>query len=889
MTRKLVLVLCLLLVGLCSLTGCRDRVVPEAYAFGTGTKGGTFNQFGQGVAAAFMKASPDGTERRLVPQHTEGTIDNIEKIASNEIQVAMISGHGLAQASEESLADARIVADLYPSFLQVVARLALLERVGSAKDLSSVCTALKQQQINDGEKFEPVKIYLGANKSAVYGVGREILRGCGLDENTHYVIPSEIEGYRESAQALIDGSLDVAILFAGLPTPATSQALESGLCCLIPPFSKAELPFELKTTSGEFGQIRALTYPGLQEKIATLEEHNYLVAGPQVNEQVVRQLVGVLATEIDTVRFKHQIAAQVRLSTLIPAAEEVNGCRVHDAAREAHELLKNQLTILSGSSSGTYYHMANKIAKLLRRKGIPCHVEETNGSKDNIQKIANSADRPLLALVQHDTLFTQIYEEVYGMDSAGKIVGSNDLESLESIRYIAPIQEEFLFAFSKSQGSNKKDDVATLSDLVQRNAKRVVTGGAKSGTSATLEQLFGKEITGHSDIPTDRAVEALELDLIDAAVMFTAYDNAVVQALFARPSHFLPIDLSPLPILQNRNPALQKHEFPLNMQSDSQGSIRTVRTRTILVCNPSVQNVSAIAKAVFEAPDIIGTTSEFMIQEVEGIDRHERVTDLLEHEGLIATVRTDYRELLTWAIGVLIGIATLFGTVIVAWNGLVAHSAAQDILAVSLGPENPDSVHQLAKKEEDIRNKIGNVWFKWGVVSPARWSSLQNLIELRMASAQASTFRDILGRLRECKSKKPADPNIVASFDAKALHLLENGEISLEQFDTVSKLVDESQVSDTYHETDSVRIAPDRRGVFVKGIRNCLAVRTDNKAVLDDKEGELEKIENSAWELLESGSIDLPEFNSITRLADKSRSSIDIARASRSRSRKSTT
>ncbi|HKY95338.1 MAG TPA: TAXI family TRAP transporter solute-binding subunit, partial [Kiloniellales bacterium] len=178
------------------------------------------------------------------------------------------------------------------------------------------------------------------------------------------------------------------------------------------------------------------------------------------------------------------------------------------------------IVIGSAPVAGTFFPAAGALCREINRlqevNGLRCLVEETEGSQENLQRLAEGTLD--LALVQSDW----VYHAVGG--SAEGLVGP-----FEDLRALVLLQPQVLTLVAGA-GSG----VATLADLA---GKRVAIGPAGSGIntlSRSLLEHLGLEDTVAVELPVEAQVAALCAGEVDAFLLPVAHPNGAVAEAIER-------------------------------------------------------------------------------------------------------------------------------------------------------------------------------------------------------------------------------------------------------------------------------------------------------------------------------------------------------------------
>ncbi len=159
----------------------------------------------------------------------------------------------------------------------------------------------------------------------------------------------------------------------------------------------------------------------------------------------------------------------------------------------------DNLGIVTGPKTGTYYAFGKDIAQVAGKAGIDVDVKQSEGSIDNIKRI-NSSENAALGIVQSDVL---------GFLSRSK--SPESIRMASNLRMIFPFYNEEVHVLARK-------DIKTFADL---QGKRVAIGEDGSGNMLTAINLFSlMNVTpGESKkIPPAQGVVAVLKGEVDAAI-----------------------------------------------------------------------------------------------------------------------------------------------------------------------------------------------------------------------------------------------------------------------------------------------------------------------------------------------------------------------------------
>ncbi|RRJ85392.1 TAXI family TRAP transporter solute-binding subunit [Aestuariirhabdus litorea] len=293
----------LLLGSLASLAGEPERT----YQLATASTGGTY--YPVGVAIATL------TKIRLQPQKgislwavsSAGSAENIEQLASNQAQFAILQGlygawawngdGGLGQRQSHL----RSVSMLWQNVEHFIIR-ADAAHSGSIEDIHN----LYQRPFS-----------LGKAQSGTEGSGHHILRSNGIDSDRLQLLSM---GYGTSAKALINGEIDGMNVPAGVPVAAVNEVFTRlGNRVRLLDFTDQQLArvnqqYQLWSRY----VIPINTYPGQVRPVQTIAQPNFLAVRADVDEQAVYEITRTL---YENLSFLHGIHPATRDMALDKAVE----------------------------------------------------------------------------------------------------------------------------------------------------------------------------------------------------------------------------------------------------------------------------------------------------------------------------------------------------------------------------------------------------------------------------------------------------------------------------------------------------------------------------------------------------------------------------------------
>jgi len=226
------------------------------------------------------------------------------------------------------------------------------------------------------------------------------------------------------------------------------------------------------------------------------------------------------------------------------------------------------LSILTGSPTGTYYRFGQDIAKIVREEcDAELKVKESEGSLANIQRLRRE-DSAQLAIVQQDTL-------EYLKEAARQDKKLQDI--ITKIRYVFPLYaEEIHLITTRTSG---------ITDLSQIAGKRVAVGNLESGTYLTTTFVL---------LLSRIAITPIEINEVQALPRLFLPDSSPdkIDAMFyvaGKPVSLLTKDsrAGQLSLVNIRDPAVRQRYSPAKITSDDYPwltrDIDTVKVTSVLM------------------------------------------------------------------------------------------------------------------------------------------------------------------------------------------------------------------------------------------------------------------------------------------------------------------
>jgi len=285
MTRKMLFILLILSVGLCTPAAAKTTFI----GIGTGGTGGIYYPYGGGVAEIWTKYV-DGV--KAVAEVTGASVENVKLAHKGETVIGEVMGN-VAKAGLEGGGkfkgkkhDISAMAIMYPNLLQVV--------------------TLKKSGITNIEQIKGKKISSGSPGSGTNFMSEAVFKALGIPLDSY---KDSRLSFTESANALRDGTIDVGFWSVG---PGTSSILDLATTHDIHIISFTPAQVEKILASNETYSSVELgggIYRGVDQPIPTIGVWNVMICQASLDADLVVKLVDALYAHNDYLKKIHPSAA----------------------------------------------------------------------------------------------------------------------------------------------------------------------------------------------------------------------------------------------------------------------------------------------------------------------------------------------------------------------------------------------------------------------------------------------------------------------------------------------------------------------------------------------------------------------------------------------------
>ncbi len=269
-----------------------DRAADKFITIGTGGVTGVYYPAG-GAICRLMNKGRKSHGMRCTVESTEGSIDNIEQLKSNDIDIAVAQSDWQYHAyngtdyfsNRKPLTQLRSLFSLHSEPFTVVAR--------------------KDSGITDFDGLKGKRVNVGAIGSGMRATMDFIMKQKGWAYSDFSEV-SELKA-AEQTQALCDDQIDVMVYAAGHPNGAIQEVTTTCETVIIPVEGKeidsliAENPYYAYTV------IPGGMYLGTDKDVKTIGVKATFVATKSLGEEVVYQLVKAVFDNFDSFRTLHPV------------------------------------------------------------------------------------------------------------------------------------------------------------------------------------------------------------------------------------------------------------------------------------------------------------------------------------------------------------------------------------------------------------------------------------------------------------------------------------------------------------------------------------------------------------------------------------------------------
>lgn len=296
--KKLFSIAVSVLFAVVLLAGCSKANAKKDYILATGGTGGTYYPFGGAIANIWNTKIEN---MNVTAQATGASAENLRLINKGDAEFGTVQNdvmdyafNGTDMFAGEKLSNIATIGTLYPEVIQI----AVSENSG----------------INSIYDFKGKRISVGDAGSGVEFNAKQIMEGYGLTFND---IKKSNLSFKESAEAIQNGTLDGCFITAGVPNAALQELAFSAGLKLIPVSGN-----EAATVMDKYGYYTATTIPGgtykgSDEDVPALAIKATLAVSASLDEDTVYEMTKALFENLQELGNAHAKGKEVSAASAV--------------------------------------------------------------------------------------------------------------------------------------------------------------------------------------------------------------------------------------------------------------------------------------------------------------------------------------------------------------------------------------------------------------------------------------------------------------------------------------------------------------------------------------------------------------------------------------------
>ena len=296
--KKLFSIAASVLFAVVLLAGCSKANAKKDYILATGGTGGTYYPFGGAIANIWNTKIEN---MNVTAQATGASAENLRLINKGDAEFGTVQNdvmdyafNGTDMFAGEKLSNIATIGTLYPEVIQI----AVSENSG----------------INSIYDFKGKRISVGDAGSGVEFNAKQIMEGYGLTFND---IKKSNLSFKESAEAIQNGTLDGCFFTAGVPNAALQELAFSAGLKLIPVSGN-----EAATVMDKYGYYTATTIPGgtykgSDEDVPALAIKATLAVSASLDEDTVYEMTKALFENLQELGNAHAKGKEVSAASAV--------------------------------------------------------------------------------------------------------------------------------------------------------------------------------------------------------------------------------------------------------------------------------------------------------------------------------------------------------------------------------------------------------------------------------------------------------------------------------------------------------------------------------------------------------------------------------------------
>ena len=296
--KKLFSIAASVLFAVVLLAGCSKANAKKDYILATGGTGGTYYPFGGAIANIWNTKIEN---MNVTAQATGASAENLRLINKGDAEFGTVQNdvmdyafNGTDMFAGEKISNIATIGTLYPEVIQI----AVSENSG----------------INSIYDFKGKRISVGDAGSGVEFNAKQIMEGYGLTFND---IKKSNLSFKESAEAIQNGTLDGCFITAGVPNAALQELAFSAGLKLIPVSGN-----EAATVMDKYGYYTATTIPGgtykgSDEDVPALAIKATLAVSASLDEDTVYEMTKALFENLQELGNAHAKGKEVSAASAV--------------------------------------------------------------------------------------------------------------------------------------------------------------------------------------------------------------------------------------------------------------------------------------------------------------------------------------------------------------------------------------------------------------------------------------------------------------------------------------------------------------------------------------------------------------------------------------------
>lgn len=296
--KKLFSIAASVLFAVVLLAGCSKANAKKDYILATGGTGGTYYPFGGAIANIWNTKIEN---MNVTAQATGASAENLRLINKGDAEFGTVQNdvmdyafNGTDMFAGEKISNIATIGTLYPEVIQI----AVSENSG----------------INSIYDFKGKRISVGDAGSGVEFNAKQIMEGYGL---TFDDIKKSNLSFKESAEAIQNGTLDGCFITAGVPNAALQELAFSAGLKLIPVSGN-----EAATVMDKYGYYTATTIPGgtykgSDEDVPALAIKATLAVSASLDEDTVYEMTKALFENLQELGNAHAKGKEVSAASAV--------------------------------------------------------------------------------------------------------------------------------------------------------------------------------------------------------------------------------------------------------------------------------------------------------------------------------------------------------------------------------------------------------------------------------------------------------------------------------------------------------------------------------------------------------------------------------------------